>query len=335
TVTSGGAGNYYPSKTEAIAAVKKLRASGVKNIDVGCMQVNLHYHSDAFANLEQAFEPEYNIAYSATFLRRLYNEEKSWKTAASYYHSKTPSLGTKYIGMVYDSWFKIIEKLREARLTVPASSVAGMNEIKGGKKYASAKVEPYVAPVQAKPAYEAPRMKSIKVSAAQTPDTTQDTVSYTRKSRESDIIVVRADAAAASQPVVINSQPAMPAPAVAQANQNPAANAYVAPAAAVSAPVSTTPAVVVTPNASQVNVAVPLSGVAQAAIAPVTGLANAVLADASGYATREANQLNQAAPGAVEADRPISTSFSERRTIAASTVSYSSGHAGPNFIFSE
>jgi hypothetical protein len=41
TVTAHGRGQFYPSKQAAIAAVRKLKAKGVKNIDVGCMQVNL------------------------------------------------------------------------------------------------------------------------------------------------------------------------------------------------------------------------------------------------------------------------------------------------------
>ena len=41
TVTAHGRGQFYPSKQAAITAVRKLKAKGVKNIDVGCMQVNL------------------------------------------------------------------------------------------------------------------------------------------------------------------------------------------------------------------------------------------------------------------------------------------------------
>jgi hypothetical protein len=41
TVTAHGRGQFYPSKQAAIAAVRKLKAKGVKNIDGGCMQVNL------------------------------------------------------------------------------------------------------------------------------------------------------------------------------------------------------------------------------------------------------------------------------------------------------
>ena len=65
TVTSGNDGRYFPTKAEAIAWVKTLRARGVKNIDVGCMQINLQHHADAFASLEEAFDPVANVAYGA------------------------------------------------------------------------------------------------------------------------------------------------------------------------------------------------------------------------------------------------------------------------------
>ena len=48
TVMAEGEGRYLPSKAAAIAEVERLQARGVENIDVGCMQINLRYHADAF-----------------------------------------------------------------------------------------------------------------------------------------------------------------------------------------------------------------------------------------------------------------------------------------------
>lgn len=115
TINAEGKGYYFESKQEAIAAVRHLQAQGIRSIDVGCMQVNLVHHAGAFARLEDAFDPETNIAYAAGFLRGLYQESGSWKQAAASYHSKTPSLGEKYIGRVFTSWYKIIEKVRMAK----------------------------------------------------------------------------------------------------------------------------------------------------------------------------------------------------------------------------
>ena len=97
TVTSGGAGQFLPSKAAAIARVKELQGQGVRNIDVGCMQVNLHYHPTAFADLEAAFDPPQNAAYAAGFLARLHGGNGgSWWPAVGRYHSSTPHLAQRY-----------------------------------------------------------------------------------------------------------------------------------------------------------------------------------------------------------------------------------------------
>ncbi len=104
TVTSGGDGRYFPTKAEAIAEVRRLKAKGVQNIDVGCMQVNLRYHPSAFDGLEQAFDPAANVAYAARFLKGLYGATGHWPTAASYYHSQTPSLAAAYRERLMKVW---------------------------------------------------------------------------------------------------------------------------------------------------------------------------------------------------------------------------------------
>ncbi|OAN50861.1 murein transglycosylase [Paramagnetospirillum marisnigri] len=104
TVMAEGQGRYFPSKAEAVAEVRKLKARGVQNIDVGCMQVNLRYHPTAFANLEEAFEPSANIGYAARFLKGLFDATGHWPTAASYYHSQTPSLAAIYREKLMKVW---------------------------------------------------------------------------------------------------------------------------------------------------------------------------------------------------------------------------------------
>ncbi|RAU22709.1 murein transglycosylase [Paramagnetospirillum kuznetsovii] len=104
TVMAEGQGRYFPSKAEAIAEVRKLKARGVQNIDVGCMQVNLRYHPTAFANLDEAFDPAANVGYAARFLKGLFDATGHWPTAASYYHSQTPSLAAIYRDKLMKVW---------------------------------------------------------------------------------------------------------------------------------------------------------------------------------------------------------------------------------------
>ena len=107
TVTSGGKGRFFPTKAAALAAVRALRAAGVGNIDVGCMQVNLHYHGDAFADLEQALDPFHNVAYGAQFLRSLFEQTGSWTQAAGYYHSRTPKRTRAYKLKIVQLWDRV------------------------------------------------------------------------------------------------------------------------------------------------------------------------------------------------------------------------------------
>jgi hypothetical protein len=104
TVTAEGQGRFFPTKAAAIAWVKTLRARGIKNIDVGCMQVNLMHHPDAFATLDEAFEPATNDAWAAAFLARLYHDKRSWTTAVGLYHSATPVYHFAYRRKVLAIW---------------------------------------------------------------------------------------------------------------------------------------------------------------------------------------------------------------------------------------
>ncbi len=103
-INAEGAGAYFATKAEAIAAVLALRARGVRSIDVGCMQVNLMHHADAFASLEEAFDPGANAGYAGRFLNRLLVQTGSWPGATAGYHSLTPDIGADYARKVLAIW---------------------------------------------------------------------------------------------------------------------------------------------------------------------------------------------------------------------------------------
>lgn len=104
TINAEGKGAYFNTKAEAIAAVTELRGRGVRSIDVGCMQVNLRYHPEAFASLDEAFDPSANARYAARFLQRLFGQTGSWPAAASGYHSLNPEFGGPYGRKVLAVW---------------------------------------------------------------------------------------------------------------------------------------------------------------------------------------------------------------------------------------
>jgi hypothetical protein len=96
TVDVNGQGHFYESKEAAIAAVRQMQASGARSIDVGCMQVNLQNHPNAFATLDDAFDPMTNARYAGKFLRGLFGQTNDWAVAAAYYHSQTPERAQSY-----------------------------------------------------------------------------------------------------------------------------------------------------------------------------------------------------------------------------------------------
>jgi hypothetical protein len=68
------------------------------------MQVNLKYHPEAFADLEEAFDPAANVAYAAAFLKALRNDKGSWAKAVAHYHSATPERHIRYRTKVFAAW---------------------------------------------------------------------------------------------------------------------------------------------------------------------------------------------------------------------------------------
>lgn len=107
TINAAGEGKIFPTKAAAIAEVRRLQAKGVRSIDVGCMQVNLYYHGEAFPTLEAAFDPATNVGYAVEFLTNLKAETGSWHAAAVRYHSATPEYANRYRAKLRSEWSEL------------------------------------------------------------------------------------------------------------------------------------------------------------------------------------------------------------------------------------
>ena len=105
SINHAGQPYYFANKKEAILKVMELLESGFTNIDIGCMQINLHHHPDAFLDLNQAFEPKNNIEYAATFLVQHYQQSQNWQQAIAFYHSQS-QVGKLYANKVLKIWSK-------------------------------------------------------------------------------------------------------------------------------------------------------------------------------------------------------------------------------------
>ncbi|MBC8337603.1 MAG: transglycosylase SLT domain-containing protein [Alphaproteobacteria bacterium] len=122
TVTSGGKGRFFDTKAEALAEVEFLMTEGVRNIDVGCMQVNLYYHASAFESLAEALDPATNVTYGASYLKTLHSVTGDWARAAGFYHSKTPERNAPYREKVLAFW-------REQGGEPPASDASTIQQV--------------------------------------------------------------------------------------------------------------------------------------------------------------------------------------------------------------
>lgn len=72
---------------EAMAHFEQARQQGAKLIDVGCMQINHHYHGTKFASVQAMFNPADNVEYAARFLKELRAREGTWTMAVARYNA--------------------------------------------------------------------------------------------------------------------------------------------------------------------------------------------------------------------------------------------------------
>jgi len=104
SINADGAGYFASSKEEAIGVVRTLQARGARYIDVGCFQVDLFYHPEAFSSLEQAFDPGANARAAAHILTQARFAATAWDQAIAAYHSASLLKGAWYLQRVLEAW---------------------------------------------------------------------------------------------------------------------------------------------------------------------------------------------------------------------------------------
>jgi soluble lytic murein transglycosylase-like protein len=82
-----GAAVHSKSLAEAMARFAQAKGRGAKFIDIGCMQINHHFHSADFHSLSEMFDPARNVEYAANFLKSLKAQEGSWTLAVARYNA--------------------------------------------------------------------------------------------------------------------------------------------------------------------------------------------------------------------------------------------------------
>lgn len=100
TLNVQGKGYYFKTRAEALAKLRAVLDQGVRNVDVGCMQINYRWHAENFTSIEEMMSPEANTRYAAKFLTRLKKRHGNWEDATKHYHSADAERGTAYLGRV-------------------------------------------------------------------------------------------------------------------------------------------------------------------------------------------------------------------------------------------
>jgi hypothetical protein len=86
-VNVDGQAVHSASLPEAMARFAQARQRGAKFIDIGCMQINHHFHGADFRSLSEMFDPARNVEYAANFLKALKAQEGSWTLAVARYNA--------------------------------------------------------------------------------------------------------------------------------------------------------------------------------------------------------------------------------------------------------
>lgn len=78
---------FFDSEADALRAFVDARRQGAKLIDIGCMQINQHFHGENFSSVQAMFNPRANVEYAARFLSNLRDRHETWTMAVARYHA--------------------------------------------------------------------------------------------------------------------------------------------------------------------------------------------------------------------------------------------------------
>lgn len=102
TINLNGQSIYLETRQKAIDTAKRLLSQGIKNFDVSLMQVNWRWNGHRFASIESAFDPVVNLRVASQILSEHHKSTGTWQAAIARYHSRSSSLGQRYVADVLD-----------------------------------------------------------------------------------------------------------------------------------------------------------------------------------------------------------------------------------------
>jgi soluble lytic murein transglycosylase-like protein len=82
-----GKAYFGNSAADVLERFATARSEGAKLIDLGCMQINYHFHGENFASPAEMLNPRKNVEYAAKFLHNLHARHETWTMAVARYHA--------------------------------------------------------------------------------------------------------------------------------------------------------------------------------------------------------------------------------------------------------
>jgi len=109
TLNMSGRGQYFNTADDMKAAVYKALNSGIRNIDIGVMQVNVIYHLHRTSySINDLMRPESNLNVGAEILVDEYMRcDGDWWCAVGSYHSPHDDRAANYIEKVR-KWYALV-----------------------------------------------------------------------------------------------------------------------------------------------------------------------------------------------------------------------------------
>ncbi|WP_169577714.1 transglycosylase SLT domain-containing protein [Sinimarinibacterium sp. CAU 1509] len=105
---------FFRTEADATEATRELpkksysiRKIDDRMIDIGLMQINLHYHGDQMRSLDEAFSPSWNLSYGSKFLASLVARHGSVTTAIGYYNASTAARRAQYSAKVLSTYRRL------------------------------------------------------------------------------------------------------------------------------------------------------------------------------------------------------------------------------------
>ena len=101
-----GFSEHYSTPERALEVAQNLLKAGIKNMDVGLMQVNWYYHGEQFKSIADAFDPYKNVSYAVSYLRK-HRQTRDWWGSVGRYHSGTGNHAKNYVRAVWEMYRRI------------------------------------------------------------------------------------------------------------------------------------------------------------------------------------------------------------------------------------